>query len=206
MVDSEPGENIPCVNIDDEAGAYMAMHYILSQGHRELAIFGLPAEHSGLQPIPTQSYEKCRGLVRRRLSGYMRALAEFDLSLDHNGIQLIECDVFPGAAYRAFETLWRSGNHPTGIVAMADILSIGVLQAAQELQIAIPADLSLVGFDDITFSTLVTPQLTTIRQPSAEKGRVSAQLLIELIEEQPLDTTQFVLPVDFIERESCLAL
>lgn len=206
MVDGEPSENIPCVNIDDEAGAYAAIHYILSQGHRELAIFGLRAEHSGLQTKSKRSYKSYRGLVQRRLNGYRRALEEFDLSLEHDAVRVIECDALPGMAYRAFENLWQSGQRPTGIVAMADILSIGILQAAQHLNIAIPADLSLVGFDDIMFSSLVSPQLTTVRQPSAEKGRVAAQLLIDLIEERGPDAVHIVLPVDFIERESCLAL
>lgn len=206
MVDSEPTGSIPCINIDDEAGAYMAMQYILAKGHRDLAIFGLRAEHSGQEEEPTSDYKNYRGLVRRRLNGYQRALEEFDLYLEHPSIQLIECDVFPGSAYQAFHKMWRAGKRPTGVIGMADILSIGIMQAAQEIGIAIPADLSLVGFDDIMFSPLVKPQLTTIRQPSAEKGRVAAQMLIDLIEDRPSNVTHIVLPVDFVERASCLPL
>ncbi|GIL09028.1 MAG: hypothetical protein BroJett033_5390 [Chloroflexota bacterium] len=85
---------------------------------------------------------------------------------------------------------------------MADVIAIGVMQAARELGLRVPDDLSLIGYDDIEASRLTCPALTTIRQPAVEKGRIAAQLLLQRIEERSLAAEHVVLPVELVERES----
>jgi LacI family transcriptional regulator len=85
---------------------------------------------------------------------------------------------------------------------MADIIAIGVLHAARDLNVQIPDHVSLIGYDDILSSRLTAPALTTIRQPTFEKGQVAARVLIDLIEGRPVDSEHLVLPVELIERGS----
>ncbi len=195
MVDSEPIPGIPCVNLDDERGAYLAMAHVLTRGHRQIAIIAIQSEHHG-------NYEQYTGLLRRRVTGYLRALDDHGLTIDGDCVRLIECKVQPGEGYRVFKTLWRQPERPTAIVAMADLLLLGVLRAARELGVRIPLDVSLVGYDDITFSRITTPPLTTVSQPTIEKGHTAARLLIDLIAGKPVASEHVLLPVELVERES----
>jgi len=199
MVDSDPTPDIPCVNIDDEAGAYAAMSYTLARGHRDIAIFGIRSGHAG-------DYRKYAGTLQRRIAGYARALAEHGLSLDDPNIHLLECECDAAGGYEGLHALWQSRWQPTAIVAMADVIAIGVMQAARELGVRIPEDLSLIGYDDIEASQLTCPALTTVRQPTVEKGRAAAQLLLQRIEERTLAAEHVVLPVELVERASFRAL
>lgn len=83
-----------------------------------------------------------------------------------------------------------------------NVIAIGMMQAARELGLHIPDDLSLIGYDDIEASSLTCPPLTTIRQPTVEKGRVAAQLLLQRIEVRSLAAEHVVLPVELVERAS----
>lgn len=195
LVDSEPRPGIPCVNLNDEQGGYLAMRYILDRGHRQIAILAIQSEHHG-------NYEQYTGLLRRRVGGYLRALADYDLHIDGESIRLIECSVVPDEGYRAFKTLWRARLRPTAIVAMGDLLLLGALRAARELGVRVPHDVSMIGYDDIALSDLVNPPLTTIRQPTAEKGATAMRLLIDLIAGDELESEHLVLPVELIERQS----
>lgn len=195
MVDSEMTPGIPCVNVDDEAGSYAAMSYILRHGHRRIAILGILSDQGG-------HYENYIGTLKRRATGYVRALAEFGMAIDQEHVRLIECKAEFDTAAHTFRSLWHSGWHPTAVVAMADVLAAGTLRAAREMNIRIPDDLSLIGYDDIALSPLTDPPLTTIHQPTIQKGRHAAHLLIDLIEGRDIESEQIVLPVELIERGS----
>jgi alanine racemase len=199
MIDSEPTPGIPCVNIDDEAGAYEAMRYVLDRGHQRIAILGILTEHSG-------KYRDYTGLLRRRIGGYLRALNETGLAIDGDRVRLVECKAVPEDGYQAFRRFWRSAWQPTAMVAMGDVLAVGALQAAHELGVCVPEEVSIIGYDDIAFSAMTTPPLTTIRQPTIEKGQVAARLLIDLIEGRKPEAENIVLPVKLIERQSFRAL
>lgn len=198
MVDSDTTPGIPCVNIDDEAGAYAAMSYALHQGHRQLAILGIRSGHHG-------EYRKYAGTLQRRVAGYARALAEFDLTLEDSGIRLVEVECDADGGYEGFHAVWHSRSRPTAIVAMADIIAIGVMRAAREARVDVPGDLSLIGYDDIEPSALTCPALTTIRQPTGEKARAAAELLIHRIDGDEELPNHVTLPVQLVERDSFAA-
>src|SRR5262249_60520776 len=88
----------------------------------------------------------------------------------------------PDPPRRAALELLDSENPPTAILAMSDVLALGALQAAAELGIAVPAQLSVVGFDDSPAAKLAVPALTSVAQPHEEKGRLAAEWLIGAIE------------------------
>ncbi len=195
MVDSDPTPDIPCVNIDDEAGAYAAMSYALRMGHRQITIFGIRSGYHG-------DYRKYAGTLQRRITGYSRALAEHGLSLDDPDVRLLECECDLGGGYEGLQAVFQAKTQPTAIVAMADVIAIGAMRAARELRIDVPRELSIIGYDDIEASSLTCPALTTIHQPTVEKGRVAADLLIRRIESPDITPERITLPVDLVERDS----
>ena len=79
----------------------------------------------------------------------------------------------------AAEGIFKSEPRPTAILATSDRLAIGVIEAAVDHQLRVPQDLAVVGFDDIPAAKLITPQLTTVRQPMAEKGRSAVSMLLK---------------------------
>jgi DNA-binding LacI/PurR family transcriptional regulator len=196
MVDSDPVENISCVNPDDEDGAYQAMAHVLRRGHEEIVILGIRSGVFG-------HYDEYTGTLRRRIDGYQRALVESGLSLRSRKIRLIECECESQGGYQAVQQIWELKHRPSAIVAMADILAVGALQAARRLHIMVPQEVGIVGYDDIPASALTCPTLTTVRQPILEKGRAATRLLVDHLVHHEETPRHIVLPVELVERESC---
>jgi len=166
LVDSEGSPRHPAVNVDDEGGAHAAARHLLELGHRRLAIIVLPPARSQLDSTPT---------AVRRLAGYLAAIHEAGAPEPHTvvaGISVV-------AGSRAYESLPKGRQRPTGVLAMSDMSAIGVVVEAKQAGLNVPADLSVVGFDDVPASAWTSPPLTTVRQPIVEKGRVAARLLIQ---------------------------
>jgi DNA-binding LacI/PurR family transcriptional regulator len=194
MVDSDPAEGVACVNVDDEGGAYAAMRHVLNHGHRDIAILGIRSPQRG-------QWQKYAGTLKRRMTGYLRALAEADLTIDANRVRLTECEVSEEGGRAAFNRLWKRGHRPTALVAMGDLIAVGALEAALQAGVAIPDDLSIIGFDDIPEARWVSPALTTVRQPARDKGRVATELLIELLA-GATEPWHVKLETQLIERQS----
>jgi LacI family transcriptional regulator len=95
-----------------------------------------------------------------------------------------------------------SKDPPSAIFAASDYVALGVLNAAQNLGITIPKDLSLVGFDDMPFAALLSPPLTTVRQPIREMGEAGINFLLQLIKGEMKEMRVLRLPVQFIARSS----
>lgn len=194
MVDSEAPSDVRSVNVDDRSGAQMAMQYVLAQGHRRIAIVAIEsgkAEH----------IEEYTGTLAARLSGYRAALAEYGLALGDAGISLIEAPTSWEGGRAAFEKLWQRAPHPTAVVAMSDIIAIGVMDAAKEHGLQLPRDLSIVGFDDLPDARLTLPGLTTVRQPAELKGELAAEVLVAALQHDA-EMRHHVLPCELIVRDS----
>jgi DNA-binding LacI/PurR family transcriptional regulator len=172
MVDGDPAEGVASVNVDDEGGAYAAMRHVLNLGHRNIGILGIRSPQRG-------QWQKYVGTLKRRMTGYVRALAEVGLSMESPGVRLTESEVSEEGGRAAFDRLWR--RRPTALVAMGDLIAVGALEAALQAGVVVPDDLSIIGFDDIPEARWVRPALTTVRQPAREKGRVAAEQLIGLL-------------------------
>lgn len=194
LVDGDPVDGVSVVNIDDEGGAYQAMKYILEAGHRRIAIFSIRSGHNG-------RYHEYTGTLKRRITGYLRALREFNLDIDGFKVFLLECASTINGGRYGFHKIWKRKHPPTAIVAMSDIIAIGALNAAHEAKIRIPEDISIIGFDDIPLSRVITPPLTTIAQPLSEKGKLATEILIKHISGRA-NTEHHCLPISLIERQS----
>lgn len=162
---SAPPSGVPTVDVDDAAGTRLAMDHLLSLGHRRIAHI------CGPENLPS-------ALVRRE--GYLEALRKA-------GIEVRESYLVPGAyrpeeGYAGTRRLLALEEPPTAIFAANDEIALGVLEATRELGVSIPGRLSLVGVDDRPVSALLTPPLTTIRQPFEAIGRRATRLLVDAIE------------------------
>jgi alanine racemase len=194
MVDSDPVEGVACVNVDDEQGAYDAMRHLLARGHRRIGILGIRSPQRG-------HWRKYTGTLHRRMAGYLRALAEFGLTIDDAAVRLVECDVTEEGGRLGVQRLARRGPMPSALVAMSDLIAIGALEEAIHRGIEVPQTLSIVGFDGILETEWVRPPLTTVRQPSREKGRTAAAMLLGLIA-QTETPRHVVLATELIARGS----
>ena len=92
---------------------------------------------------------------------------------------------------------------PTAIFAGCDLQAMGVYSALRTRGISIPHEMSVIGFDDVQLASLVTPTLTTVRQPLVEMGQVATTMLLRQIAGEPLDTMRAELTTSLIIRESC---
>jgi DNA-binding LacI/PurR family transcriptional regulator len=177
-LDGKPSELTVNVGVDDERASYALMGYVLSLGHRRVTVVELKNE------IFNQPDERFSYVRDRRMAGFERALAEAGLSLGHPDINVIttECSIEGGE--RAAAMLKESaGAHgiPTAVVAMADIVAVGICMAFRSLGVNVPGDVSVVGFDDAPCARMNVPALTTVHQPGYEKGYQAAKLVYELL-------------------------
>lgn len=175
---SAPPSGVPSVDVDDAAGARLAMGHLLSLGHRRIAHICGPLN------LPS-------ALVRRE--GYALALREAGIALQEE--YLVPGSYRPEEGYAATRRLLALPEPPTAIFAANDEIALGVLEAAREMGVSIPGRLSLVGVDDRPVSALLTPPLTTVRQPFEEIGRRATRLLVEAIGgASPAATAELFLP------------
>jgi LacI family transcriptional regulator len=181
-------ENISAdlVRIDHELGAWLATSHLLELGHRHIACICGPAQTS---------------VARMRLAGYQRAMREAGVEVQDSWV--VESDFTGPSGYQAACTLLET-DRPTAIFAANDMVGIGVLRAAAERNVKVPADLSVVGFDDIQMSQFVYPALTTVGQSILQLGERAAEVLLRRITtrgEAP-DVQQSIVAPSMVLRES----
>ncbi len=169
---------------DNEEGAYQAVKYLLKLGHRHII---------NLTGPPELSTEKAR------MTGYKRALGESEIECQEN---FIVCGNYSlEDAYRAIDDLLQKGGTFSAIFATNDMMAFGAKQALEEHNIHIPNDVSLVGYDDILFSSVIS--LTTVSQPAYEMGRNAMVLLLDLIHERIVTPQRVILRPSMVIRGSC---
>lgn len=178
-------ERIPSVSAAHASGAHQAMRHLLELGHRRIAAITGPSGWVASED-------------RRR--GYHSALASAGI-LPDPALEVEGNFEIPGGRSAA-QRLLGLAEPPTAIFAFNDNLAIGAIQAARERGLRVPEDLSIVGFDDVEHATIVSPNLTTIRQPLAEMGRTAVNLLLRLVERQRFETLRVELGTRLVVRDS----
>jgi DNA-binding LacI/PurR family transcriptional regulator len=180
-----PELTIDVVSVDDFLGGYMATSHLVSLGHKKIAIM------LGNMSRTSDKY---------RLQAYRQVLEENGLDFDEELV--IHTDYSMENGKRAALELLQSPQRPTAIFACFDALAIGVYQAARELGLSIPNDLSVIGFDNTILAAIVDPPLTTIAQPIHEMGRQVMNLLVQEIEGEKNTKQRVILPPELIIRNS----
>jgi LacI family transcriptional regulator len=156
---------IPTVCAANVSGAKEAVDHLIGLGHRRIAAITGPRELASMED---------------RFVGYCAALASAGVLADPELVHRGNLDVPSGRA--AASALLAVADPPTAIFAFNDNMAVGAIQAAREQGLEVPLDLSVVGFDALDASRIVTPALTTMRQPLEEMGRLAVRLLLAVIE------------------------
>ncbi len=181
-----PGVGVPKVFVDNENGAYLATRELIRAGHRDIAMIGGP--HRLMS-------------VTERFAGFTRALGEAGLAAIPGWVMLGEYSRNYGRT--AADVLLAGYPRPTASFAGSDDIALGIMESARLHDLALPTDLSIVAFDDVSFADLVHPALSTIRQPVADLGRLAVRHLIALIENsKPRPPAETRLPVQLVVRHS----
>ncbi|MGH3083324.1 MAG: LacI family DNA-binding transcriptional regulator [Gaiellaceae bacterium] len=193
-VDQPRDAPTPFIGIDDREAARTAAAHLRQLGHSRVAVL------SFVRAIDREG-RLALELTADRLAGYKDGLGE---AWDENAVRTCRPNA-PEPARRATLDLLQSEPVPTAILAMSDVLALGALQAAAEVGIRVPHELSIVGFDDSPAAELATPALTTVAQPFEEKGRLAAEQLIEAVEHgrsMDDDRRRTILPTELVVRDS----
>lgn len=187
LTDSFAGghKNVVNVGLNDREGAFIATQHLIDNGHRNIAFAG-PRIFNG-------------GVIAERLEGYKEALSKNNI--EYNPDIVFECE-FGTDKMIAFGSSLAKRDDITAIFATADILAAGIMAGISQGGKKVPADISIVGFDDINWCKMTNPMLTTIHQDTKEKGRMAAELLIQLLEEKNVEENNIILPVSLVERGS----
>lgn len=185
-VDPHTGRgDLPTAEADSRGGARQAVDYLLSLGHRRIGfVAGRPDLRS----------------AQLRDTGYRDALAHAGISYDPS---LTRVGFYDSASAReAALSLLRMPNPPTAVFSANDLSAIALMEVAHELGLAVPRDLSVVGFDDIPEAAQNPIPLTTVRQPMQRLGQIAAEMLTALMAGEALPSSHVLLPTRLVVRAS----
>ena len=182
--------DIPDVAVDsvmtaNERGGWLATRHLIELGHRHIGCIAGPSD-------VTPSAE--------RVTGYRQALRETGILVDE--ALIVKGDFQYESGYQAARQLLSMEDPPTAIFACNDLMAIGTVSAAVRLGRQVPADLSVVGFDDVPLASFANPALTTIVQPKYEIGVVAATMLLERMQDPDRPPHRKMLDTELVVRQS----
>jgi DNA-binding LacI/PurR family transcriptional regulator len=182
-----PGQFVHSVMIDNVQGSREATAHLIRLGHRRIAYVGDQYGHQS---------------DAERFAGYREALALAALPLLPELVA--HGDGKPEGGIAAMDKLLGLAEPPTAVFCYNDMTALGVLRSVHVHGLQVPADVSLIGFDDVLFASYAQPQLTTVRQPMQRMGRMAMESLLKLMSGQPAAEAVKV-PAELIVRESTAA-
>jgi LacI family transcriptional regulator len=189
-VDPHTGSSsLPTVASDNLKGAIIATEYLIGLGHRRI---GFLAGRPDLES------------ARLREQGFRQALAAAGIPLDPELLRVGGYRL--ESAEEPARQLLQLADRPTAIFAANDLSAIRTMEVAGSLGLAIPDDLSVIGFDNVPESALTEPGLTTIEQPIQVMGYEAVRMLIGLIDQTATGPSQLTLPTSLVVRQSCRAV
>jgi LacI family transcriptional regulator len=178
---------ISWIKADEEGGAYAAARHLLDLGHRRFGVI-------------SASNEERHPVVRERIQGFRRALAEAGLVV---GVAA-HGDWSFGSGYRLGQEILQSPDPPTALFVLSEVMAAGTLQGTLALGLRVPDDLAIVTTEDSPLVEYLQPQLSAVHVPMYDVGRRAAQTLLALLEDPHGPPQQIVLPTTFVARQSSL--
>lgn len=176
------------VSVDDAMESRKMVEYLISRGHRKIAIM---TEGSGTPSV-----------VQLRLKGYKEALKLNDIEIDEDLIRYVDKQIYTmHNGYETAKALIDSGKEFTALYCISDVLAIGALRALADAGLRVPEDVSVAGFDGQELSEYCIPRLTTIRQPLGDISRETVRLLFDIIDKVS-DHRHITFPGELIVGES----
>ncbi|TVT24960.1 LacI family transcriptional regulator [Amycolatopsis acidiphila] len=175
LVDEQiPGMDLPAVVCDSRKGAREVAAHVLDHGHRRLAIIGGPP---------------ALWTAQQRLAGYREALAGAGIDPDSVPVFAGTYRQASGAALAEQALAGPAGSRKTALLCANDLMAIGAIEYCKSAGLRVPEDVSIVGFDDMPISALLTPRLTSVRQPARDMGYRAATALFDLLESKESTVT-----------------
>jgi DNA-binding LacI/PurR family transcriptional regulator len=175
----------PWVEVDGRAGTRMGTQHLIDLGHQRIAfVSGGTTFHWELD----------------RLGGYQDALRAAGIP-EHPELCLTNCPS-QESAYQATRGVLEQPNPPTAVFAISDVLAVGAMRAAQDTGRVVGREFSVMGFDGVGLGAYLTPQLTTLRQPTDYVGRLLVRLLAGVLSGTPLHEKHLLLQPELIVRAS----
>jgi DNA-binding LacI/PurR family transcriptional regulator len=181
-IDWHPGHSLGC---DNTAGGHEATQHLLSLGRRRIVILG--------------DTSKRHPEFESRRNGYRKALEAAGLTEDPD--LMIHADNTEPDGHAAIAALLERGIEFDAVFAVSDVMAIGAIQALNDHGLAVPGDVSVVGFDDLPHAAYVTPPLSTVRQNIREAGEGLVEAIVTLIEGGEVQSRTTA--PELVVRESC---
>lgn len=188
---SLPG--LHCIVIDEVEGGRLATQHLIALGHRRIGL---------IRRYPT------RAMSWQRHDGYRLALE--NAGIVYNPNLVVHCGSNQAEGYAAMQQLLALNERPTAVFVHNDILAMGAMRAIYEAGLAIPGDVSLVGYDDIASAAYLSPPLTTVRIPKVEMGALAGHTIMQLAQggaevESEIKPQTITLSVELVVRSSTAA-
>ncbi|WP_145105899.1 LacI family DNA-binding transcriptional regulator [Cereibacter sediminicola] len=186
LIDRElPGIDCDSVTVDNEGGAREAIALLIANGHRRIALI----------------HDESRiATARQRREGYLRALAEAGLPVEEGLIAVSQSTV--EHAIDATIRLFSRPERPTALFTVDSLMTTGALLALRSMGLAVPRDVSLIGFDDFDLATFTDPQITVVAQPVGQIGPLAVEMLLERIRGSDAPARHVRFPTRLITRGS----
>jgi LacI family transcriptional regulator len=190
VVDPHAGSPVvPVVDSDNLSGAVTATEYLIGLGHRRIGFIG------GRSDLES---------ARLREQGYRQALTAAGIEVDPDLI--LEGGYTAEGSERPAHQLLEMDDRPTAVFAANDLSAIETVEVAHALNLVVPDDLSVIGFDNVPESALNDPPLTTIDQSIQQMGFEAVRLLVETVKDPDRPAEHITLPTTLVERRSCRAV
>jgi DNA-binding LacI/PurR family transcriptional regulator len=170
-------ETIAALGVDDVAGGRLAARHLAELGHRHFAVLALPFADGGHGPVSIERVENAvYSGTRDRLRGYFEALAA--CGIDTSAVPIYETLNDPQSTRAGLEHIFAAGRPPTAILAMSDRVGLATLDWLRARGIAVPHDVSVIGFDGVPEGAMSDPALTTVAQPMVEMGKKAVETIL----------------------------
>jgi DNA-binding LacI/PurR family transcriptional regulator len=172
--------------VDGTEGAAAATGHLIALGHRRIGFINGPEWSSSVQD---------------RQAGYERAFRAAGLAVPSHLVR--RADLRQRGGYEAMRALLAMPDRPTAVFVGNNLMTLGALEALHEQKVEIPADMAVVGYDDLPWARSLQPPLTAVWLPTFEMGEAAAQLLLERVEDPRRPVRKVVLAPRLVVRESC---
>lgn len=178
---------IPHISVDNYKAAYDLVTKLIEVGHKRIAIIGSKNKYIS---------------TKLRFQGYSDALQDAGLKQQKSYAAMGDVDYSFESGQRAAATLLNQKKPPTAIFCVSDVIALGAIAEAQDRGIRVPKELSVAGFDDVDYTTMFHPHLTTAKVPCYELGHRAMKLLAQCIRKETLPQSAIYLPHTLMFRES----
>jgi LacI family transcriptional regulator len=179
------------VSVDHVRGGELAAGHLFDLGHRRIAFIN--------GPVRVSQYADRRRGVRRAARKHQLKVSDSIVEYTIDPITAAE------QAESAVEAFLASPERPTAVLCFNDQIAFTVLRALSDRKMRVPRDVSVVGYDDVEFASMISPALTSIRQPKYELGRAAAELLISETDDPQHRHSDILFEPELIERQSTTA-